>query len=144
MDTLLHVPLPTREWTEKCLIAYVVILTRSKASDSIQISCFQGVIEALKDRGYPSVSGNAAQAIVIVLYGVSLYQEEELANSINSAFGNCQVKGYSGMTTNLQWLGFTFALIPCFSLPAMTRPRSQFKCECTQWLYLESFSLNVL
>lgn len=71
MNSLLLLPLPTREWTEKCFIAFTMLLARSKELDSTRIQSLQGVMEALDHRGYPSISAGAAQAIVMVLYGYS-------------------------------------------------------------------------
>lgn len=61
---LMH-PLP-REWTEKCFVAFVLLLGRSEYSDSKRIRTLRGVIDALEKRGYPSISAKAAHATVIV------------------------------------------------------------------------------
>jgi hypothetical protein len=71
LNSLLLLPLPTRGWTEKCFIAFTILLVRSQEWDSTRIQSLQGVMEALDHRGYPSISERAAQAIVMVLYGHS-------------------------------------------------------------------------
>lgn len=63
---LLMRPLPTREWTEKCFVAFLLLLSRSEFSDSKRIRTLRGVIDALEKRGYPSISARTAHATVIV------------------------------------------------------------------------------
>ncbi|KAJ5847259.1 hypothetical protein N7455_011216 [Penicillium solitum] len=64
---LLTRPLP-REWTEKCFVAFLLLLGRSEYSDSKRIRTLRGVIDALEKRGYPSVSAKAAHATVICIW----------------------------------------------------------------------------
>ena len=82
MNILLLLPLPTREWTEKCFVAFVVLLARSTEWDSTRIRALQDVIKALEHRGYPSISEGPAQATVMVRYTYSHHQGEELTNCI--------------------------------------------------------------
>ncbi|KAJ5375766.1 Meiosis specific protein SPO22 [Penicillium concentricum] len=65
---LLMRPLPSREWTEKCFVAFTLLLSRSECSDSIRIRTLRGVIDALEQRGYPSISASAAHATVICIW----------------------------------------------------------------------------
>ncbi|KAJ5392935.1 hypothetical protein N7465_011909 [Penicillium sp. CMV-2018d] len=64
---LLLRPLP-REWTEKCFLAFLLLLSRSEYSDSKRIRTIRGVIDALEKRGYPSISARAAHATVICIW----------------------------------------------------------------------------
>lgn len=63
---LLMRPLPTREWTEKCFVAFLLLLSRSDISDSKRIRNLRCVIDTLEKRGYPSIGAKAAHATVIV------------------------------------------------------------------------------
>jgi hypothetical protein len=63
---LLLSPLPAGEWTEKCLVAFTLLLSRSVCSDSMRIANFQSMIEVLERRGIPPITTRAAHAIVIV------------------------------------------------------------------------------
>ncbi|KAJ5471687.1 hypothetical protein N7530_009044 [Penicillium desertorum] len=65
---LLMRPLPTKEWREKCFVAFLLLLSRSEFSDSKRICILRGVIDALEKRGYPSISTNAAHATVICIW----------------------------------------------------------------------------
>ncbi|KGO73909.1 Meiosis specific protein SPO22 [Penicillium italicum] len=65
---LLMRPLPTRDWTEKCFVAFLLLLSRSEFSDSKLIRNLRCVIDALEKRGYPSISARAAHATVICLW----------------------------------------------------------------------------
>ncbi|CAG8897027.1 unnamed protein product [Penicillium egyptiacum] len=65
---LLMRPLPTREWTEKCFVAFILLLSRSEVSDSKRIRTLRAVIDALEKRGYPSISASAAHATVICIW----------------------------------------------------------------------------
>ncbi|KAK4866066.1 hypothetical protein LT330_008806 [Penicillium expansum] len=65
---LLMRSLPTREWTEKCFVAFLLLLSRSEVSDSKRIRSLRCVIDALEKRGYPSISARAAHATVICLW----------------------------------------------------------------------------
>lgn len=55
-----------REWTDKCFLAYLLLMSRSMNCRSTNIQYVQGVLKALEHRGYPSFSGRAAHAAVIV------------------------------------------------------------------------------
>ncbi|KAJ5855132.1 hypothetical protein N7534_007675 [Penicillium rubens] len=65
---LLMRPLPTKEWREKCFVAFLLLLSRSELSDSKRIRILRGVIDALEKGGYPSISTNAAHATVICIW----------------------------------------------------------------------------
>lgn len=62
-----------REWTEKCFLAYLLLMSRSMDWSSTRIQYVQGVLRALEHRGYPSFSGTTAQAAVIVRQGSHHY-----------------------------------------------------------------------
>ncbi|KAJ6177747.1 hypothetical protein N7519_008208 [Penicillium mononematosum] len=68
---LLMRPLPTKEWREKCFVAFLLLLSRSEFSDSKRIRILRGVIDALEKRGYPSISTNAAHATVICIWKIT-------------------------------------------------------------------------
>lgn len=72
---LLLRPLP-REWTEKCFLAFLLLLSRSEYSDSKRIRTIRGVIDALEKRGYPSISARAAHATVIVRQTLMIINEK--------------------------------------------------------------------
>ncbi|OQE34720.1 hypothetical protein PENCOP_c016G07080 [Penicillium coprophilum] len=65
---LLMRPLPSREWTEKCFVSFTLLLSRSESSDPVRIRTLRGVIDALEQRGFPSISANAAHATVICIW----------------------------------------------------------------------------
>ncbi|KAJ5260252.1 hypothetical protein N7505_009633 [Penicillium chrysogenum] len=65
---LLMRPLPTKEWREKCFVAFLLLLSRSELPDSKRIRILRGVIDALEKGGYPSISTNAAHATVICIW----------------------------------------------------------------------------
>ncbi|KAJ5173573.1 Meiosis specific protein SPO22 [Penicillium coprophilum] len=65
---LLMRPLPSREWTEKCFVSFTLLLSRSECSDPMRIRTLRGVIDALEQRGFPSISANAAHATVICIW----------------------------------------------------------------------------
>ncbi|KAJ5441745.1 Meiosis specific protein SPO22 [Penicillium cf. griseofulvum] len=65
---LLMRPLPTTEWTEKCFISFMLLLSRLQCSHSMRICTLRSVLEALEQRGLPSISTGAAHASVICIW----------------------------------------------------------------------------
>ncbi|KAI2695314.1 hypothetical protein CBS147332_9413 [Penicillium roqueforti] len=65
---LLMRPLPAGEWTEKCFVAFLLLLSRSDLSDSTRIQALQDVIDSLERRGYPSFSSRASHATLICIW----------------------------------------------------------------------------
>jgi hypothetical protein len=74
METLLLLPLPTGEWTERCLVAFVEHQSKSREPHSTRIKALQGVIKALENRGFPAISKRAAHATVTVRYAHSCHK----------------------------------------------------------------------
>ncbi|EKV04023.1 hypothetical protein PDIG_83800 [Penicillium digitatum PHI26] len=121
---LLMRPLPTREWTEKCFVAFLLLLSRSDISDSKRIRNLRCVIDTLEKRGYPSIGAKAAHATVIVGFAITLLSQElskgfsqRLGNSIETvtqsalsfAKENSMFEGgdQEVSVTQLQWLYFS-------------------------------------
>ncbi|KAJ5505097.1 Meiosis specific protein SPO22 [Penicillium fimorum] len=65
---LLTRPLQSREWTEKCFVAFTLLLSRSEFSDSMRIRTLRGVIDSLEQRGHPSIRASAAHATLICIW----------------------------------------------------------------------------
>ncbi|CAG8427289.1 unnamed protein product [Penicillium salamii] len=65
--SLLLVPLP-REWTDKCFLAYLLLMSRCSNRDPRWIQGTESVIKALDHRGYPSFGPNTAHAAVVCLW----------------------------------------------------------------------------
>ncbi|KAJ9491475.1 hypothetical protein VN97_g1778 [Penicillium thymicola] len=72
---LLMRPLP-REWTEKCFVAFLLLLSRSEYPDFNRIRTLGGVIDALEKRGYPSISARAAHACIWKMTGEALLKKD--------------------------------------------------------------------
>ena len=70
---LLMRPLPAGEWTEKCFVAFLLLLSRSEMSDSARIHTLRDVIDALERRGYPSFSARTSHATVIVSQNLMIF-----------------------------------------------------------------------
>ncbi|CAG8062261.1 unnamed protein product [Penicillium olsonii] len=70
LHSLLTTTLP-REWTDKCFLAYLVLISRSPERDQRWVYDTNHVIKSLEQRGYPSFGPTTAQAAVLCLWKLS-------------------------------------------------------------------------
>lgn len=130
---LMH-PLP-REWTEKCFVAFLLLLSRSEYSDLKRISILRDVIDALEKRGYPSISATPAHATLIVRQTFMIINENSWLIAY-SASGKWLARPFSRRTTGLQSYGLRCALIRRSFNTAPWKPRLRYKSQRNKPLVL--------
>lgn len=138
---LLTRPLP-REWTEKCFVAFLLLLGRSEYSDSKRIRTLRGVIDALEKRGYPSISAKAAHATVIVRQTPMIIKEKSWLIAY-SASGKWLAKPFSRRTTGLHSYGFRCALIRRSFNTAPWKSRLRYKSQRNKPVVLLALEANI-